>query len=892
MLEVYNLRCEYKNNPIGIDVKKPRISWGIRSDERNVLQAAYQIQVYTDKEFNSILWDSGKVDSEESIHIEYKGEPLKSRTRYYYRVRVWDQRGRASDWSQVAFWEMGLLDASEWVARWITPRIGDNPSDLQACPLMRKDFEVQGRVKCARVYATSLGLYELHLNGKRVGDYFFTPGWTSYNKRLQYQTYDVTEMLKEGQNAIGVILGNGWYRGNLAWEGRKNIYGDKLAALIQMHIVYEDGREQVIVSDGSWKASTGPILMSEIYHGEIYDARLEKPGWDQPNYDDSDWYGVEELDKPKDIIVAQEGPPVRIVEQIKPVAIFTTPAGETVLDMGQNMAGWVRFAVEGPAGSKVVLQHAEVLDKEGNFYTENLRKAKQTIEYILKGEGREVFEPHFTFQGFRYVKLVEYPGQPSLDDFEGMVVYSDMEPTGSFECSNPLINRLQLNIQWSQKGNFIDVPTDCPQRDERLGWTGDAQVFIRTACFNMNVASFFAKWLKDVKADQLSNGGMPFVIPNVLGEDHHSSAAWGDAAVICPWTVYLCYGDRRILEEQYDSMKAWVEYIRHQGDNEYLWNTGFHFGDWLGLDAKEGSYVGATAIDYIATAFYAYSTSLLVKAAKVLGKTDDVEEYSKLYENILDAFRKEFVTPTGRLAVPTQTAHVLALMFNLIEEKDRKRTIETLVDYIKKNKYHLTTGFVGTPYLCHVLSQNGYSDVAYKLLLQTDYPSWLYQVTKGATTIWEHWDGIKPDGSFWSADMNSFNHYAYGSIGDWLYRVVAGIDTDEERPGYKHIYIKPTIGEGLTYARAELKSMYGKIKSEWKLQDDAMEISICVPHNTVATVILPFAALDTVYESGKRLTEAEGILEHEAVDGGVKLEIGSGEYVFSYKIQSSDVAHK
>nr|MBO2494256.1 alpha-L-rhamnosidase [Clostridia bacterium] len=892
MIRVSNLRCEYKENPIGIDVRHPRISWVIESDDRNVMQAAYQIQVSTDSDFKDLVWDTGKVESDESIHVEYKGQPLKSRTRYYYRVRVWDRASRISDWSEIAFWEMGLLKSDEWVARWITPRFEGNLSETQACPMMRRVFEVYGKVRSARIYATSLGLYELHLNGKRVGDFFFTPGWTSYNKRLQYQTYDVTEMLKEGQNAIGVILGNGWYKGDLTWEGRRNIYGDRLAALIQMHIIYEDGREQVIVSDRSWKASTGPILMSEIYHGEIYDARLEKPGWDEANYDDSDWYDVEELDKPKDIIVAQEGPPVRIVQQIKPVAILTTPAGETVLDMGQNMVGWVRFAVEGPAGSKVVLQHAEVLDKDGNFYTANLRSAKQTIEYILKGDGREVFEPHFTFQGFRYVKLVEYPGQPSLDDFVGMVVHSDMELTGSFECSNPLVNKLQQNILWSQKGNFVDVPTDCPQRDERLGWTGDAQVFIRTACFNMNVASFFTKWLKDLKADQLSDGGVPFVIPNVLGEDRHSSAAWGDAAVICPWTIYLCYGDKKILEEQYDSMKAWVEYIRRQGDNEYLWNTGFHFGDWLGLDAKEGSYVGATAIDFIATAFYAYSTKLLVKAAKVLGKSEDVEEYSKLYENIVDAFRKEFVTPTGRLAVPTQTAHVLALMFDLVEEKDRKRTVDTLVDYIKKNEYHLTTGFVGTPYLCHALSQNGYSDVAYKLLFQTDYPSWLYQVTKGATTIWEHWDGIKPDGSFWSPDMNSFNHYAYGSIGDWLYRVVAGIDTDEERSGYKHIYIKPTLGGGLTYVKAELKSMYGKIKSEWRIQDDQIEISICVPHNTTATVVLPFAMPDAVYENDKCLKETEGILDYQAVDDGVKIEVGSGEYNFRYKMQKSGILLK
>ena len=887
MIQVINLRCEYKNNPVGIGVRNPRISWIIQSDERNVMQAAYHIQVAMDKSFEFPVWDTGRVDSDQSVHVEYKGQPLQSRTRYYYRVRVWDQKGRVSDWSKTAFWETGLLDTGEWVAAWITPEGVDNSAELRACPMMRKVFEVNGKVRCARIYATSLGLYQLRLNGQKVGDFLFTPGWTSYENRLQYQTYDVTEMLNGGKNSIGVILGDGWYRGNLAWKHQRNVYGDKLAALIQLHIVYQDGTEQVVITDKSWKASTGPILMSEIYHGEIYDARLEKTGWDMPGYDDSDWNSVIELDHPKNILVAQEGPPVRAIRYIKPVSLFTTPAGERVLDMGQNMVGWVRFSVEGPKGSKVVLQHAEVLDRDGNFYTENLRTARQTIEYTLKGTGREVFEPNFTFQGLRYEKLVEYPGQPSIEDFVGVVVHSDMELTGSFECSNPLINRLQENIQWSQRGNFLDVPTDCPQRDERLGWTGDAQVFIRTACFNMNVASFFTKWRRDLRAEQRDNGGVPHVIPDVLRDGVHSSSAWGDAAVICPWTIYLCYGDRRLLEEQYESMKAWVEYIRHQGENEYLWNTGFHFGDWLGLDAREGSYVGATATDYIATAFYAYSTSLVVKAAQVLGRAEDVENYSSLHENIIDAFRKEFVTPNGRLAVPTQTAHVLALMFNLVEEKDRKRVIDTLVEYIKKNECHLTTGFVGTPYLCHVLSQNGYSDVAYKLLMQTDYPSWLYQVVKGATTIWEHWDGIKPDGSFWSPDMNSFNHYAYGSIGDWLYRVVAGINIDPEKPGYKHIYINPVFGGDLTFARAEHQSMYGKIRSGWKIGDDGkIQVSIVVPHNTTATVVLPGARLDLVREGGKGLDQAEGILEYDAVDNGVMLRISSGEYLFQYEMKN------
>jgi alpha-L-rhamnosidase len=551
--------------------------------------------------------------------------------------------------------------------------------------------------------------------------------------------------------------------------------------------------------------------------------------------------------------------------------------------MGQNMVGWVRFSVEGNRGDQVILKHAEVLDKYGNFYTDNLRSAKQTIEYILKGEAREIFEPHFTFQGFRYVKIEKYPKEPDLNDFTGVVIHSDMERIGSFECSEPLINQLQHNILWGQKGNFVEVPTDCPQRDERLGWTGDAQVFIRTACFNMNVASFFSKWLRDLQADQLENGGVPHVVPNVLGKDAHSSSAWADAAVICPWTIYLCYGDTRILEQQYDSMKAWVEYIRAQGENEYLWNTGFHFGDWLALDAKEDSYVGSTAKDYIATAFYAYSTAILRETAKILGRDEDVNKYSNLHERIIENFQKEFVTLNGRLAVPTQTAHVLALMFDLVKPEDRKRVIDTLVEYIHENKDHLTTGFVGTPYLCLVLSQNGYNDLAYKLVQQKDYPSWLYPITKGATTMWEHWDGIKEDGSFWSADMNSFNHYAYGSIGDWLYRVVAGIDTHSDKTGYKHIIIKPQPGSGLTYAKAAIKSMYGEIKSFWEDEGDTMKVLICIPSNTTATIVLPYAqSIEGVYEGDKELKDAEGILSSKEAECGIELEIGSGEYCFSY----------
>ncbi len=881
MIRVVNPRCEYKKNPLGIDVQSPRISWQLVSEDRGILQAAYRIQVSKEETFETCEWDSGKVDSDQSLHVEYSGEPLQSRTRYFYRIKSWDNKGHESEWSAAAYWETGLLKSSDWQARWITPQNAVNASELTECPYLRKEFHVKGKIKSARIYSTALGLYELHINGAIADDTLFAPGWTSYRHRLQYQTYDVTGLLANGKNALGAVLGNGWYKGNLAWVKQKCIYGEKLALLLQLNITYENGEEEVITSDAGWKTSTGPILVSEIYHGETYDARLEMDGWNTAGFDDGAWAEASLLEYGGGL-VAQENVPVRTVEEIAPVQVITTPIGEKVLDFGQNLVGRICFAVSGPVGTEVVLQHAEVLDREGNFYTANLRSAKQTLRYILKGSGRETYEPHFTFQGFRYLKVEGYPGELKPSDFKAKVIHSDMEVTGSFKSSNDLVNQLQHNILWGQKGNFLDVPTDCPQRDERLGWTGDAQMFIRTACFNMNVAPFFTKWLKDLYADQSKENGVPFVIPHVLDENGYSSSAWGDAATICPWTIYTCYGDKRILETQYESMKQWVEYIERQGEDKSLWNTGFHFGDWLGLDSKPDSYVGATPTDFIATAFYAYSTGILTKTAGILGKHEDEEKYGKLYSDILWSFRKEFVTETGRLAAPTQTGHVLALMFDLVEEKHRKRTIDTLVKYLEENKFHLTTGFVGTPYLCHVLSKNGYNDIAYKLLLQTDYPSWLYQVTKGATTIWEHWDGIKEDGSFWSTDMNSFNHYAYGSIGDWMYRTVAGIDAG--KPGYKHILIRPHPGEGLDFAEATHTSLYGGIKSGWKKAGAAMEFTVEIPANTTAEVILPGTAIGRVTESGKKPAESEGISGLLQLDEGVKLNLGSGKYCFRYEV--------
>lgn len=883
-LRVSKLRCEYRENPIGIDVRHPRLSWQIVSRQRNIQQAAYQVQVSKDDAtFGLLVWDTGKVNSDQSIHLVYKGEELQSCMRYYYRVMIWNQHGLASEWSESAFWEVGLLNSYDWYAQWITPSTAAIDPNSEPVFLLRKSFEVRGDVRSVRIYATSLGIYELELNGARVGDMLFTPGWTSYKHRLQYQAYDVTTMLQKGANTIGMSLANGWYKGNLGWSNQWNLYGDQRAGLLQMLIRYEDGTEEIITTDSSWQASLGPIRMSEIYHGERYDARMEQADWSTNEFDPSKWHAVEALEHSKHMIIAQENQPTRIVEEISPIELIITPAGETVIDMGQNMVGWMKFYVEAEEGTRIILQHAEVLDLEGNFYTTNLRTAKQAIEFICKGKGIESYEPSFSFQGFRYVKVEGYPGTLRLDQFIGKVIHTDMEPIGSFECSHPMINQLQHNIIWGQKGNFLDVPTDCPQRDERLGWTGDAQVFVRTAAYNFNVAPFFEKWLKDLSADQLDSGGVPFVVPHVLGENNYSSAAWGDAAVICPWNIYLAYGDKRILETQYDSMKAWVEYIRVQGDNEYLWNTGFHFGDWLGLDARENSYTGSTPKDLIATAFFAYSTSLLKKTAAVLGKQEDEREYSDLLERIIVNFNLEFITPNGRMVAPTQTGHVLALMFDLVDGATRKRLAGVLAEYVKENNYHLTTGFVGTPYLCHVLSSNGYHDVAVKLVQQEEYPSWLYSVSKGATTIWEHWDGIKPDGSFWSADMNSFNHYAYGAIGDWLYQEVAGLNTDEEQPGYKHVQIKPNMKSGLSYARTSHESMYGMIVSGWKIDENGqVEVSITIPPNTTASVELPAASLGNINEYGVSLAEVIGVEHYEQAEGFVRLRLGSGQYEFVY----------
>ena len=891
-IKLTNLRAEYKVNPLGIDTRKPRLSWQMQSTARGIRQSAYQIRVARNeadlRAGSNLLWDSGRVNSDESIHRVYEGPPLESAHRYYWQVRVWDARGKATDWSEPAYWETGLLQPSDWQANWIEPDLQEDVSKPGPVPMLRREFKVIGVIKSARAYVTSHGLYEMYLNGRRVGDQLFTPGWTSYKKRLQYQTYDVTDLLQRGDNAIGVLLGNGWYRGEIGLTNKRNVYGNRVALLCQIKITYKDGREETIGTDQNWKATTGPILMSEIYQGETYDARLEKAKWGEPGFADAQWSSVKIASHPKDNLVAPAGPPVRRIEEIKPVKIIKTPAGETVVDLGQNMVGWVRLKVQGAAGTTVTLRHAEVLDKAGNFYTENLRNAKETLHYTLKGEGVETYEPHFTFQGFRYVEVSGYPGELTLDSLTGIVIHSDIHPASEFETSSQLINQLQHNIIWGQKGNFLDVPTDCPQRDERLGWTGDAQVFARTAMFNADVAGFFTKWLKDMAADQNENGSVPVVIPNVLRD--RTSAAWADAAVIIPWMVYLTYGDRRILEEQYESMARWVEYERQRAGDDYIWDGDFHFGDWLAFASTASDYPGATTgKDLIATAFFAHSTDLLQRIAQILGKTADAARYAELLAKIKSAFCREFVTETGRVGENTQTAYALALQFDLLPDALRPVAAKRLAQEVHQRK-HLTTGFVGTPYLCHVLSRYGYTDVAYMLLNREQYPSWLYPVKQGATTIWERWDGRKPDGTFQDKGMNSFNHYAYGAIGEWMYRVMAGIEIDEASPGYKHILIQPQPGGGFTGVKVSHATMYGKVSSAWTLKDGKFELAVEVPADTRATVRLPQAQLANVTESGQALSISNGITATKQDGQAVIVEIGSGKYRFAYSMKADAAA--
>lgn len=815
-MQITDLRVEYRKNPVGMDVLKPGFSWKLDSEKQNVVQTGYQIQVISE---GKMVWDSGQQKSDQSVLVEYEGPPLQAEKMYEYRAMVWNNYGEmaVADGS----FETGLLSGGNFKAKWITHPFAKEET---ACPVFAKKVLLKKTVRRARIYATALGVYEISVNGSKAGDAFLAPGWTNYKKRLQYQTYDVTEMLGQ-ENILEITVGNGWYKGILGFTCTPDNYGDRTAVLAELHVTYEDGTKEIIGTDTDWKVRTGQIRYSELYMGEIIDSTDTGSGL----------VNVEAFSYPMENLTAQESEPVRITKRTPAKELIITPKGEKVLDFGQNMAGIVEVKVQGAKGQKVVIRHAETLDKDGNFYPETLRQAKSTDTFICDGT-EQTFLPHFTFHGFRYI-CVEGVDEVKPEDFTACTLHTDMKVTGSFTCSNEMVNQLQSNIQWGQRSNFLDIPTDCPQRDERLGWTGDAQVFCRTASYNMDTALFFRKWLRDLKSEQTEQFGPPHVVPNILA-DQDAAAAWSDAATIIPWTVYQVFGDKRVLEEQYESMKGYVDYITAHCCENCLWQTGYQYGDWLALDKEESAdRTGATDKYLVANAYYAYSTGIVAKTAGILGRDEDAEKYEALHQKLVKLFDEEYITRTGRMVSETQTGCVLALHFGLAQEKYRGRIAKSLETNIANHKNHLTTGFVGTPYLCHVLSENGMHELAGTIFLKEDYPSWLYAVKRGATTIWERWNSILPDGSFDESGMNSLNHYAYGSIGDWMYEKLAGINP--LKPGYKEIRIQPRFIKGITSVDASYDSVYGMIRSAWSCKEGKITVDVTVPANTTAQILLP-----------------------------------------------------
>lgn len=842
---VLDLRVEHRRDSLGIGEARPRLSWRVTASG-TWRQTAYEIEArHAD---GALRGDTGKVESEQSVLVSWPFEPLVSRERLEVRVRVWGSSDHPSDWSAPCRVEVGLLHAEDWHARFITADREEDVTQPQPAPIFRHEFDARPGVARARLYATALGVYEAEINGKVVGDHVLDPGWTSYHHRLRYQTFDVTDLIREGRNAIGAFVGDGWYRGRLGWGGgRRNVYGDRLALLAQLEIEYADGTTDRIVSDDSWRAATGPILTSDLYDGEVYDARRERPGWSEPGYDARAWTGVGLVDRDLATLVAPLGPPVRRTALISPVAITTSPTGRTIVDFGQNLVGRIRLTARGTAGQTITLRHAEVLEN-GEICTRPLREAKATDSYTLRGGGVETWEPRFTFHGFRYAEVEGWPGALRPDDLVAVVCHSDLDRTGWFECSDPLINRLHENVVWSMRGNFLDLPTDCPQRDERLGWTGDIQVFAPTASFLYDVAGFLSSWLADLAADQDASGAVPFIVPGIPTSErpYVGAAAWGDAAVIVPWVLYQRFGDQGILARQFASMRAWVDYVARLAGERHLWDEGFQFGDWLDPAAPPDRPGDARTDRYlVATAYFARSTELVGRAARVLDHSDLARQYLALAARVRRAFSDEYVTPNGRVVSDTATAYALALQFALLPAPEQRRhAAERLVRLVRDSGYRVSTGFVGTPLICDALCDVGAYDAAFRLLTQRACPSWLYPVTMGATTVWERWDSMLPDGAVNPGQMTSFNHYALGAVADWLHRAVAGLAP--AAPGYRRIEIRPHVGGGLTSAWARHLTPYGVAESGWKIDGGAIEVRASIPPCTTATVVLPVSEVAPV----------------------------------------------
>lgn len=871
---ITKLRCEYLQNPLGIETPHPRLSWNIELPKRsNVCQSAYQIQVSSTS--GKKIWDSGKISSDKSAHIAYEGPTLAAKQRVQWRVRVWDANDKALPWSEPAYWGVGLLKPSDWQAQWIGRPIDTPWSDLesQPSPLLRKNFTIESEVTQATAYVSALGLYEFRINGQKVGDHVLAPEWTDYLKRVQYQAYDVTALLQKGENAIGAILGQGWYAGRIGMAdmfsvggAKRGVYGRHLRFITHIDIVTADGKTQTIVSDPSWKYTVdGPIRGSDLLEGETYDARNEIAGWDRAAFNDSSWPQVATSWGAH--LVTQRNEPIKITRELPAISVNEPIKGTFIYDLGQNMVGWVRVALKGASGANVQFRFGEVLQDDGTLYRENLRGATQIDNYVCKGKGIETFEPRFTYHGFRYLEITGLKRAPALADVTGCVLHSSGSDTGDFSCSDPMLTKLMSAIQWTQRDNLHSTPTDCPQRDERLGWMGDIQVFSQTACFNMDMAGFFTKWLQDVRDAQNADGRFPDFAPQPYASEQRFSGnpGWADAGVIVPWRAYVNYGDERILEENFSAAQRWVDFV-HKHNPNLLWQneqaTMFVYGDWLNGDSFRGlpdwpSTGGQVPNDIYATAFFAYSTAIVAKMAKVLGDKKKAAQYEKLARDIRQAFGQAYVGQDGKITGDTQAGYALALSFDLLPEALRGQAARHMVDALKPYDGSMSTGIQSTVRMMLELSRHGYHDEAYHLVNKKTMPSWGYMIEQGGTTIWERWDGWVERRGYQDPSMNSFNHYAIGAVGEWMWRTIIGISPDEKAPGWKHFFIRPIPGGGLTSAQGTYRSIQGAISVEWEIKSGAFHLTFEVPANTTATVQLPGSkAKAKTYGSGRYQLEA------------------------------------
>ena len=824
---------------IGIGVAAPRISWQTTA-EPGFVQAGYELEFDRADGTQS----TGRVESHEQVLVAWPVAPLASRERVGVRVRVYGDDGVASAFSETGYVEAGLLEPGDWVAKAVGPAWDEDPDTDRRPPLVRREFTVTGPVRRARLYVSAHGVHETEINGVRVGDDILSPGWTVYGERLRYYTHDVTDLLTTGQNAVGAWLGDGWYRGRMGFNGGyRNLYGADVSLIAQLEVEYDDGRVDTVATDESWTASFGPILESGLYDGETYDARAEQPGWSSAAFDAAGWTPVAIAERDPSTLVAPEGPPVRCTEELAPVAVTRSASGAYILDFGQNLVGRLSLVVDGPAGATITLRHAEVL-QDGELYTRPLRLAASTDTLVLDGSGERRWEPRFTIHGFRFAEVSGWPGELAAGAVVAKVYHSDLERTGWFESSDQLVNRLHENVRWSMRGNFVDIPTDCPQRDERLGWTGDLQVFAPTAAFLYDVSGMLGSWLKDVAVEQLPDGTVPWYVPVIPGGDSWTpidpGAVWGDVAVLTPWTLYERFGDTGILEQQYESAKAWVDLADRLAGDDHLWNEGKQLGDWLDPAAPPEDPAAALTDRYlVATAYFAWSTRRLAETARVIGRDADAAHYEALAAAVREAFIAEYFEESGRMTSDAQTAYALAIQFGLIPDDTERATVARarVGELVHAAGNRIATGFAGTPVISDALTTAGTVEIAYDLLLERECPSWLYTVLQGGTTIWERWDSQRPDGSINPGEMTSFNHYALGAVADWMHRVVAGISPASA--GYREILVRPQPGGGLTSASARHLTPYGELSIAWVLDAEGLTVDLVVPTGSTARVELP-----------------------------------------------------